>query len=567
MHKKILDDIYRYAIKNAFLHNGKASSKAIAGKIISLHKDIKIKELMPDIEKIVREVNKMPFDEIKREYEKYKESYEFKQKQKEKKLPKLEWAKKEKVITRFAPNPNAPFHIGNARAAILSYEYAKMYNGKFILRFDDTDPKIKKPLPNAEALFREDLNWLGCKIDEVYFASDRLDIYYKYMKKLVEIGKAYICTCKVEKWRELIKASKPCPCRDIPEEEQIKRLQKMFDHSYKEGEAVLRLKTDLKHKDPSIRDFWLARIVDNPIHPNPKTKGKYVWPSYNLASAIDDHLLGVTLILRGQEHEQNKTKQEFIYKYLGWRYPHCIHFGRLNLSGIVLSKSRIIEGIEKGLYSGFDDPRLGTIRALRRRGIQPEAIKEIILELGIKSSDVSISIEKLYSINRKIIDSKADRFVFIPDPFYIKIKNSPRVEIEIPKHPEIKERGFRKFILEKDQELIISKKEIFNIKIGEIFRLRKAYDVKLTSIDESYAEAEFVSLKRTNKKSKLLLWLQPNFCKNLRLIMDDNSHLDGLVEAGVNEKKIGSIIQLEAFGYARIDSKEENKIVCFFAHK
>jgi len=566
-HKKLEEDIYRYAVRNAFLHNGKASVKAVVGKILSLYKEAKAKDVVNLVAEVVEKVNSMTFEEIKREYDKFKHTYELKPKQKEKYLPELEWAKKEKVVTRFAPNPNAPFHIGNARAAILSYEYAKMYNGKFILRFDDTDPKIKKPLPNAEQLFKEDLSWLGCKVDETYFASDRLEIYYKYMKKLVEIGKAYVCVCDVEKWRELVKQNKACPCRSLDETAQMERLQKMFDHTYKEGQAVLRLKTDLMHKDPSVRDFWLARVVDNVQHPNPKVKDKHVWPSYNLASAIDDHLLGVTLILRGQEHEQNKTKQEFIYKYLGWVYPHCIHFGRLNLKGVVLSKSKIVEGIAKGLYTGFDDPRLGTIRALRRRGIQAEAIRKIILELGVKSSDATISIEKLYNINRDLIDPIADRVVFISNPMYLKIAGSVPLEVKLPKHPDIAARGFREYSLEKDATVIVSKDDIARVSLGEVFRLRKAYDVKLSNVEKSSAEAEFLSVERTNKKAKLLLWLHPNFCVNTVLVMDDGSTIEGLAERYIIEKSVGTIVQLEGFGYARIDKKDKERVVCYFSHK
>jgi glutamyl-tRNA synthetase len=352
------EDIYRYAIKNAFQHDGKANVGAVVGKVIALHPEVDVKKVMPDIQATVQKVNALTPSKIEEEYNKFAQSYELKPQEKKEGLPDLDWAKDEEVVTRYAPNPNGPFHLGNARAAILSYEFAKKYKGKFLLRFEDTDPQVKKPIENAEELFNEDLKWLGLSFDELFFQSDRLEIYYSHIKQLIDMEKAYICTCNVEEWRELIKEKKGCPCREEGKEENMERFKKMLKHDFKHGEAVVRLKTDLNHPDPSIRDFWLARVVDNPEHPRAGSK-HFVWPAYNLASGIDDHLMGVTLILRGQEHAQNEEKQRFMYGYFGWKYPHTIHFGRVKLQDMVLSTSKIAEGIEKGDFSGWDDPKLG----------------------------------------------------------------------------------------------------------------------------------------------------------------------------------------------------------------
>ena len=315
---KIEEDSYRYALKNAVEHEGKADLKAVIGKIMALHSGIDLKKEVKKISAQVEKVNKMNAEEQKKEFKKFEPTIELKPRPQREGLRELEWAKEEHVITRFAPNPNAPFHVGNSRAALLSYQYAEMYNGEFILRFDDTDPKIKKSIENAEEVFVKDLNWLGIKkISKTVFASDRLEIYYEYMRKTIEMGKAYICSCEKEKWKALIDAGKGCPHRELAPEKQMGEFAKMLSHKIKEGEAVLRLKTDLNANDPALKDWWMARIVDKVQHPRVGKKF-HLWPSYNFASAIDDHLLGITLIIRGQEHAQNETKQQFLYEYFGW---------------------------------------------------------------------------------------------------------------------------------------------------------------------------------------------------------------------------------------------------------
>ena len=154
-------DAYRYAIKNAYLHEGKADLGALIGKMKALDKDLDLKKAMPILQQTIKKVNSMGIAEIGKEYENFQDSYELKPQEKKEGLPDLDWTEKEKVVTRFAPNPNAPFHLGNARAAYMSYAFAEKYNGKFILRFEDTDPKVKKSIANAEEIFKDDLKWLG----------------------------------------------------------------------------------------------------------------------------------------------------------------------------------------------------------------------------------------------------------------------------------------------------------------------------------------------------------------------------------------------------------------------
>ncbi len=535
-------DAYRYAVKNAILHNGKASSGAIVGKIKALYPKLDIKKTMEIALEAVKKANSLDENELKKEFEKFeKQGWELKPKEKEEKLPLLEWAKKEKVVTRYAPNPNGPFHLGNARTAVLSKEYAKRHDGKFILRFDDTDPKVKKPIANAERIFKEDLHWLDCDPDETFFASDRLDIYYSYLKTTLQKGFAYICQCKSEEWREKIKKKQACPCREIKAREQVKLFDKMLKGEVKEGTAVIRIKTNLEHKDPSTRDWWAAKIVDKAIHTNPNAIGKHVWPSYNFASAIDDHLLKVTLVIRGQEHEQNKTKQEFLYKYLGWKYPHCFHIGRISLPGLMLSTSKIKEGIEKGQYSGWDDPRLGTIRAFRRRGFKPEVLKEALFDLGVNTNDSVVQWAKLIDLNKKLIEPESERMAFFEEPLQLDIHLAPG------------QMG----------KLLVNKKAFEKFKKGNVVRLRQLFNVKITKKDPLQVFADFVGTAKVNKP--IVGWFREG--KDVEIVMDDDSKKLGIADNKIAGKEKGDRVYFDGLGFCIIDAIEEGKIMLRFTHK
>ncbi len=538
----IEEDAYRYAVKNASLHNGKASSGAIMGKIKALYPKLDIKKTMEIALEAVKKANGLEPVELKKEFEKFeKQGWELKPKEKEEKLPMLEWAKKEKVVTRYAPNPNGPFHLGNARTAVLSKDYAEKYNGKFILRFDDTDPKVKKPIANAEAIFKEDLNWLGCTPDETFFASDRLDIYYSYLKTALQKGYAYICQCKSEEWREKIKKKEACKCREIKPRKQHKLFEQMLKGEIKEGTAVIRIKTDLENKDPSVRDWWAAKIVDEAIHTNPKAMEKYVWPSYNFASAIDDHLLKVTLIIRGQEHEQNKTKQEFLYKHFGWEYPHCFHIGRIGLPGLMLSTSKIKEGIEKGLYSGWDDPRLGTICAFRRRGFKAEALKEALFDLGVNTNDSTIQWAKLIDLNKKLIEPESERMAFFEEPLQLDVHLAP----------------------EQNGKLIVNKKVFEKFKKGDVIRLRQLFNIKITKKDSLQVFADFVGTAKINKP--IVGWFRER--TDVEIVMDDNSKKLGIADMKIAGKEKGERVYFDGLGFCIVDSKEEKKVLLRFTHK
>jgi glutamyl-tRNA synthetase len=524
------EDAYKYAVKNAALHSGKADVGAIVGKLKALHPELNIKKTMEIALEAVKKVNSMPLQDIEKEFAEFeKEGYELKPKEKEEGLPALDWAGKEEVVTRFAPNPNGPFHLGNARAVVLSHEFAKKNRGKFLLRFDDTDPKVKKPIEDAEKVFREDLDWLGCSPDKTYFASDRLEIYQGYMKTALAKGFAYICKCEPEKWRGLTKAKKECPCRGVAAKEQLKLFEKMLKNELKEGQAVLRVKTDLQHNDPSVRDWWAAKIVDSPVHTNPRALKNHVWPSYNFASAIDDHLLKVSLIIRGQEHAQNKTKQEFLYRHFGWEYPHFFHIGRIALQGAVLSTSRIKEGIDSGKFSGWDDPRLGTIRAFRKRGFKAAALKEALLDLGVNTNDATVQWSKLIDLNKKLIEPESERLAFVSEPLRLEVSLAPN--------------GMHR--------LVVDKAEFEGFKPGEVVRLRQLFNVKIMKKDPLQVFSEYVGSAKVNRP--VVSWFREG--ADVEVLMDDASKKLGLADEAISSKEKGERVFLEKLGFCVVEEQ------------
>ncbi|MEM4922179.1 MAG: glutamate--tRNA ligase, partial [Sulfolobales archaeon] len=377
---KVKEVALKHALKNSIDHGGKALESAVVSKVLGELPEFRryAKQVVEVVKEVVSFVNTLPVEEqIKIVKEKFPELFEetkHVERRGEKALPPLPGVDKHRgVKTRFAPNPDFYIHLGNARPALLSYEYAKEYNGVFILRFEDTDPRIKKPLPEAYKAIREDLKWLGISWDEEYIQSLRMELYYNVAKELIARGGAYVDLCKREEFRKLKLERRPCPHRAQSSEDSLELFDKMLSGYFAEGEAVVRVKTDLTSPDPSLIDWVAFRIVDTSRYPHPLTGDKYiVWPTYNFAAGVDDKLMGVTHILRGKEHAINTLKQLYVYRALGWEYPEVINLGRLKLEGMILSKSKIKEVLKKDGSVEVDDPRFGTLRSLRRRGILPE---------------------------------------------------------------------------------------------------------------------------------------------------------------------------------------------------
>ena len=576
--KELEELIRKFALLNAIKHDGKAQTGSVIGKVLAEKPELrtKVKEITALVNKIVDEVNNIPLNEQKRLVEENWPQLFVREKiEEEKRLPPLPNVNKyQKVVTRFSPNPDCVLHLGSARAIVLSYEYARMYDGKFILRFEDTDPKQKKPVLEFYDRIREDLAWLECKPDEEYIQSDRIPIYYEYAEKLLEGGNAYVCICQPQIFREKILAKKPCPCRELPPEDHMERWQRMLNGGYNEGEAVVRIKTDLNHPNPAVREWPALRIIDVEKFPHPRVGSKYrVWPLYNFACGLDDHLMGVTHIIRGKEHLTNMVRQEYMYRHLGWEYPEAIHYGRLKIVGAHLSKSKIVQGVREGIYKGWDDPRLATFAALRKRGITPGAIKRLIIDVGPKTSDVILSWENLYAYNRKILDPKVNRYFFVPNPIQLTVRGVPKTfTVKVRLHPEHPERGFREYTIrtfEASALFWISREDLKNLTVGKAVRLMELFNVKIEKVEVYAVEASFLSetyedAKRMN--APLIHWVPIGEDMPCRVVMPDATIIEGVAEKACRSLKPNDIVQFERFGFVRVDRVEE-KILAYFAHK
>ncbi|UCE15374.1 MAG: glutamate--tRNA ligase [Candidatus Bathyarchaeota archaeon] len=570
--------IRKIAFLNALQHEGKARVQSVLGKLLAERPSFKgrIKEIASMVKQVVQEVNKLSLEEQRKTVkEKWPKALVKEKAEVVKKLPPLPNVEKyERVVTRFSPNPDCALHLGSTRAIILCYEYAKMYNGLFYLRFEDTDPRLKKSALPFYDFAREDLAWLGCKWDREFIQSDRVLIYYEHAEKLLKEGHAYVCTCLRGEFREKVAARKPCPCRDLASEEQLARWKHMLDGTYEEGKAVVRIKTDMNHPNPAVRDWPAFRIIDAEKHPHPRVGSKYrVWPLYNFACGVDDHLLGVTHIIRGKEHLTNQTRQEYMYQHFGWRYPEAIHYGRLKITGALLSKSKILEGFRDGLFKRWDDPRLATLAALRRRGITPEAIRRLIIDVGPKTAGVALSWENLYAYNRKIIDPAANRYFFVRDPRELRVKNVPSVfTAQIRLHPDHPEWGFRRFEIRPENgeaSFWVSSDDVNNLGKGRTIRFMELFNFRVESIEKQLIEAVFHSETYEEAKkldAPLIHWIPVGTGIPCEVVMLDASIAKGILEEACKKLRPDEAVQFERFGFVRIDSLDK-KLTAYFTHR
>jgi len=579
---------WAYALLNAVEHGGRAAVGPVMGKIMAERPDLRprAKEVAALVKRIVEEVNKLSLEEQRRLLrERYSWVLERRRQprgEEERQLPPLPGAEEGKVVTRFAPNPDFVIHLGNARPAILSYMYKEMYRGRMILRFEDTDPRTKTPLPEAYLLIRQDLEWLGVRWDREYVQSLRMETYYELAKRLIEAGGAYVDDRPGEEFRRYRGRLEEYPPRLRSIEENLELWERMLRGDYGEGEAVLRVKTDPKHPDPSVRDWVAFRIIDTVRHPHPVVADRYiVWPTYNFAAAVDDHLMGVTHILRAKEHMQNTVKQQFLYKYFGWEYPHVVHFGRLKLEDFIMSKSLLKSLIERGIGEGLDDPRFATIAGLRRRGITAEAIREVILSVGVKYTDASISFKNLAAINRSIVDEKAKRIMAVFNPVKMIVDGLPkgRLEVEIPYHPNGR-LGSRRITVEGPRaELYIDGGDVGRtVKPGAIVRLMEAFNVEVVEAGPYLVKARFHSreLEEARRHSAAIIqWVPARDALAVELVKPEGLDLvreRGLVEAAARQLTTGEIIQFVRIGFARVDALEPDekgeprKLVAIYAH-
>jgi glutamyl-tRNA synthetase len=267
-------------------------------------------------------------------------------------------------------------------------------------------------------------------------------------------------------------------------------------------------------------------------------------------------------------------RQEYMYKYFGWKYPEAIHYGRLKITGASLSKSKIVQGIREGLYKDWGDPRLATFAALRRRGITPEAIKKLIIDVGPKTSDVVLSWENLYAYNRKILDPAVDRYFFVQDPIELTVKGVPKpFKIRLNLHPEHPERGFREYLIKPKEDssvkFWITRRDAADAKTEELMRLMELFNIRIEKVSSYSAEAHFASEAYEDAKkakAKLIHWIPVGEDMPCQVVMPDATTAEGIAESACSRLKPNTIVQFERFGFVRID-KVNKKLTTYYAHK
>ncbi|MBW2976033.1 glutamate--tRNA ligase [Candidatus Woesearchaeota archaeon] len=551
--------ILKYALQNAVKFKGKANIGAVLGKVLAENPELKndTKKLADEIKKTVNQVNSLSLEEQKEEFEKYSGSIKESAKEETNIFSMFEIKENEKIVTAFPPEPSKYPHIGHAKAIFLNYELAKKHNGKFILRFEDTNPKLAEK--EFYKIHLENYEWLGIKPDKIDYASDHMGEFYSLARKMVEKGFAYLCTCSQEEIRKRRYEGKECTCRYLLEEEHIKRFEELFKAA--EGKMVLRLKGYMQHENTTMRDPALLRVIKQK-HAR-QGKKYHVWPTYDFENAVMDGIEGVTHRLRTKEFELRNELQNYIQNILGFSQTKIYEFARFNLEGVESSGRVIRELMHKKKILGWDDPSLTTIVALRRRGFLPEAIKNFVLSTGITKSESVLTWNDLIVHNKKILDAKANRYFFVHDLKEIKIENAPDQKVSLKLHPDAKEKA-REFST--GSRFYIEKEDFKKFKNNKLYRLMDCLNFKKKGSKLIFHSLEYEKYKKSGHL--IIHWLpKQKDLINVEVLMPDKKLVKGLAEPAVKSLKENEVIQFSRFGFCRLDKKEKNKLRFWFTHK
>jgi len=527
--------IKELVLKNAVSHKGKSVAGAIIPKILGQEPELKseIKKLMPTIQKIVKEINSMNLDAQKKELLKI-DSHALDKKVEIKELPEIKDIVVGKCSFRLPPGPEKQLHVGHSFSFLLNNYYAKKYKGKLILRFEDTNPeKCEQVFVNG---IKEDLKALGITWDQEYFLSDNMNEYYKLAEKLIKQGDAYACTCSSEIMKKNRENHVSCACSKLDINANLRFWNKMKYGTYREGECVLRLKADMKSKNSVMWDPVIFRM-NHTKHYRQGSKYK-IWPLYDFTASVED--AKITHVLRDSNWTQRIELQDFIRVKLGIKSnPVNVLFSRFEIEGGV-TKGRVIrELVDKGIVSGYDDIRLSTVKGFLRRGILPETLMEVLIDTGISKSKTTIPMEKINTINRRILAERVSHYFFVEEPVLINVKDKGEYYIQ--------KSDFKKGI--------IRLKDSFNI------------DVKKDNLAD-YAGEDLI------KGAPVIQWVEKDDAVSTEVVealplFNDKDELNKttlIVHKGVISKKasqlpVGTQVQFERFGYAK---KETNNWI--FTH-
>ncbi len=557
----LLSLIRKHALKNA-LDFGKANPKSIVGKIIAEYSDAKkdMKTVMKEIAIAVEEVNSLSKEEIQNQMK----EYDYMEKKKEENILTLPNAEKGKVVTRFPPEPSGYLHIGHAKAIYLNRTLADTHDGKMILRFDDTNPEKAKQEYVDEV--KKAFKWLNVIADSESYSSDKIPLLYEYAEKIINLERAYVCFCSGDEIKENRSKKKNCFCRSKSKEETLVSWKKMLNKEFKKGEAILRFKGDMESLNTVMRDPTLFRIIDSTHY---RQGDKYsAWPSYDFTVSILDSIEGVTHTLRTKEYE---LRRELFFELLDvfkLRKPELLEYARLSIKGTSVSKRVIVSLVEEGKVSGWDDPRLPTLKGLERRGILPEAIRKFVLRFGLTKAESEPDWEFLLVENRKLLDPISKHFFFVPDPIELTILDyEPIKEIELNLHPKNKDSEKRKIPL--GDKFYISKKDFDGLKKDELFALKDFTSIELAGTIGKEVDTEILPKKKFQWVSKDKIDCEVLVPLDLMKDGEYNPQsleiIKGFCEPSCKNLKEGEIIKFERFGFVRLDKKDKNKLTFVYS--
>ena len=413
-----------------------------------------------------------------------------------------------RVATRFPPEPNGYLHIGHAKSVCLNFGIAAQYRGTCNLRMDDTDPSGES-IEYVDSIIR-DVRWLGFDWeDRLFYASDYNEQLYQYAVRLIKVGKAYVCSLSADEIREyrgtLTKPGKDSPYRNRSVEENLDLFRRMRAGEFDEGAHVLRAKIDMASPNVVMRDPVIFRIKKEPHY---RMGNQWlIYPMYDFAHCLSDSIEGITHSICTLEFENNRPLYDWILDELKVEHhPQQIEFARLNLSYTVLSKRKLIELVEKGYVTGWDDPRMPTIAGMRRRGYTPEAIRNFCERIGVAKNDSVVDVTLLEHCVREDLNERSPRVLGVLYPLRVVIDNYPEGQVEefdCPYHPQNPAMGTRKvpfsrvLYIEREDFLENPPKKFYRLTPGREVRLRYGYFIKCEGVVKNPKTGEVVEIHCT----------------------------------------------------------------------
>ncbi|MBS3175336.1 glutamate--tRNA ligase [Candidatus Woesearchaeota archaeon] len=559
------DLLYKYALQNAVKYNGKANPGALIGKILAEKPELKsdIENLKKRIQEVVNKVNSMSLDTQLTIINKIAPELLEEKKEEKKDLKELPGAIKGNFVTRIPPEPSKYTHLGHALSFLINYVYALKYNGKCYMRYEDANPeKVSKEY--VDAMEYDIKKYLDIKPEKTTFVSDHMELMYQHALDLINRNEAYVCSCSQEVMRNLRHKGEACWCRHRSKDDNLKDWNLMVKKKFREGERTLRLKIDMTANNQVLRDPVIFRLD---YHKHYRKKTKYCsWPTYDFYNVIEDNLVGVNYILKSNEFGTMRTElHNHIRKLFNFAIPNEFQYGRFNVNDKISQGREIRELIKEGKVKNWDDPRLITLSALRRRGIVKETFYELVKEVGLTKTETNLDFEVVAAINRRLLDKKCNRYFFIHDPIKLKIENVKSKSVKLGLHPDFPKRGSRKFKI--NEEFYLINTDFKKLTSDKIHRLMDCLNFIKEGNKFIFHSWSYDNFKNATNKGVIIHWLPVNDSLiNVDILMDDATILKGIAESNIKKLKLNEIIQFERFGFVKLE-KKGNEYNFVFCHK